>query len=187
MFSEAAKQLSPQSWLKKKKASWRRIKKCLSFFKITDDAKLIMKNVSRLVLLIGAVLLAALVLGKTPGREGFYNVVPTEAIDPAFYSYNEDPFAYFDPASGQMTARVGDLFGVDLNCNNVGQADLVWWIAHNNPHLLHQYVYRWDPSVNVYNPNHAPRVLKQLLRNLPEQHRFLPIVRKCFPRDVRVA
>ena len=117
--------------------------------------------------------------------EGFYNIVPTEAIDPQFISPNRDPWAW-TTQSGNTYERVGDLFGVDLNCNNVSTTDLILWIANNNPHLLHQYVLRYDPSVNIYNPNHAPRILKGLLRNLPTQHKFLPIIRKCFPAHIRV-
>jgi len=121
--------------------------------------------------------------------EGFYNIVPTEVIDPEFVSPNLDPWAYTVQGTHgwrETYERVGDLYGVDLNCNNVSVPDLVAWIANNNPHLLHQYVLRWDPSINIYNPNDSPRILKALLRNLPEQHKFLPIIRKCFPAQIRV-
>jgi hypothetical protein len=119
------------------------------------------------------------------GKESFYNIVPTEVIDPEFVSPNLDPWSY-TTQSGGTYQRVGDLYGVDLNCNNVTIPDLVGWIADNNPHLLHQYVLRYDPSINIYNPNHSPRILKGLLRNLPTQHKFLPIIRKCFPAHIRV-
>ena len=114
-------------------------------------------------------------------QESFYNILPTELIDSQYHNINEDPWDY------KHNLRVGDLNGVDLNCNNVTNADLVMWIKDNNPHLLHQYVYLYDPSVNIRNPIHAPRVLKMLLRNLPTQHPFLPIIRKCFPYRVRVS
>ena len=141
-------------------------------------------KVPKLVLLLVLALLGWwLVEGKV--LENFYNIVPTEVLDPDFVSPNSDPWAYTWNGVGTV-GRVGDLYGVDLNCNNVGVPDLVAWIANNNPHLLHQYVLRWDPSINIYNPNHAPRVLKGLLRNLPEQHKFLPIIRKCFPAHIRV-
>lgn len=141
-------------------------------------------KVSKLVLLFGLVLLGWwLIEGKV--LEGFYNIVPTEIIDPDYVSPNRDPWAY-TTQSGNTYQRVGDLFGTDLNCNNVSIPDLVGWIADNNPHLLHQYVLKWDPSINIYNPNHSPRVLKGLLRNLPEQHKYLPIIRKCFPAHIRV-
>lgn len=141
-------------------------------------------KVPKLLLLLALALLGWwLIEGKV--HESFYNIVPTEVIDPGFVSPNLDPWAY-TTGWGSTYERVGDLFGVDMNCNNVSVGDLIGWIANNNPHLLHQYVLRWDPSINIYNPNHAPRVLKGLLRNLPEQHKFLPIIRKCFPAHIRV-
>ena len=113
--------------------------------------------------------------------ESFYNILPTELIDSQYKNINEDPFDY------QNNLRVGDIYGVDLNCNNVTSPELMAWIQNNNPHLLHQYVYLYDPSIDIHNPIHAPRVLKMLLRNLPAQHPFLPIIRKCFPYRVRVS
>ena len=114
-------------------------------------------------------------------QESFYNILPTELIDGNYHNINEDPWDY------KSNLRVGDLNGVDLNCNNVTNTDIVTWIKENNPNLLHEYVYLYDPSVNIRNPIHAPRVLKMLLRNLPTQHPFLPIIRKCFPYSVRIS
>ena len=113
--------------------------------------------------------------------ENFYNIIPTELIDPEYYNINQDPFDY------KKNLRVGDLRGVDLNCNNITIDDLVEWIRRNNPHLLHQYVYLYDPSINIYNPRFTPRVFKALLRNLPQKHPILRIVRKCFPRRVSIS
>lgn len=138
-------------------------------------------QVSKLLLLLALALLGWWM--SSDNSEQFYNIVPTNVID---RQYQEPTWAYYDDASQQSYAQVGDLFGVDLNCNNVSVDDLIAWIANNNPHLLHQYVLRWDPSINIYNPNHAPRILKGLLRNLPTQHKFLPIIRKCFPAHIRV-
>ena len=118
---------------------------------------------------------------NSDSRESFYNILPTELIDGKYYNINEDPWDY------KHNLRVGDLHGVDLNCNNVSQTDLLMWIKNNNPHLLHQYVYLYDPSIDIHNPVYAPRVLKMLLRNLPTQHPFMPIIRKCFPYRVRVS
>ena len=141
-------------------------------------------KVSKIVLLIMLVVAGWLFVGN-PAIENFYNIVPTEIIDRDFVSPNNDPWAYTTQL-GNTYMRVGDLHGVDLNCNNVTSVDLIKWIAGNNPHLLHQYVLRWDPSININNLNHAPRVLKGLLTNLPEQHKYLPIIRKCFPANIRV-
>lgn len=118
---------------------------------------------------------------STSVTEPFYNILPTELIDGQYQNINEDPLDY------KLNLRVGDTHGVDLNCNNVTSPELMEWIKNNNPHLLHQYVYLYDPSIDIHNPIHAPRVLKMLLRNLPAQHPFLPIIRKCFPYRVRVS
>lgn len=138
----------------------------------------------KLVTIAAFVIVAKIVYDKyytSDTSESFYNILPTELIDKQYYNINEDPFDY------KHHLRVGDLYGVDLNCNNVTSADLLMWIQNNNPHLLHQYVYLYDPSIDIHNPVHAPRVLKMLLRNLPTQHPFMPIIRKCFPFKVRVS
>ena len=114
-------------------------------------------------------------------RENFYNILPTELIDGQYNNINEDPYNY------NNHLRVGDLRGVDLNCNNVNKEDIIAWIRDNNPHMLHQYVYIYDPSIDINNPIYTPRVLKMLLRNLPEQHPFIPILQKCFPMQVRIS
>lgn len=113
--------------------------------------------------------------------EQFYNIRPTTLIDPMYHNINQDPFDH------KTNLRVGDTYGVDLNCNNVTIEDLLAWIERNHPHILHQYVYLYDPSVNIYNPIHSPRVFKELLKNLPQKHPILRIVRKCFPRAIRVS
>lgn len=119
--------------------------------------------------------------GSMGTTESFYNILPTELIDSEYHNINEDPLDY------KKNLRVGDLYGVDLNCNNVNPKDLFMWIRNKNPHLLHQYVYLYDPSINIENPIDAPRVLKMLMRNLPMQHPFIPIIRKCFPYRVRIS
>jgi hypothetical protein len=111
----------------------------------------------------------------------FYNITPTNRIDPEYVNINEDPFNYYN------WKRVGDTRGVDLNCNNVTKCNLLKWIHHEDPSVLFEYVYRYDPSVDINNPLDAPRVFKMLLRNLPQKHRYLSILRKCLPKPVRVA
>jgi hypothetical protein len=122
-------------------------------------------------------------LTRRQAKEGFYfyNIRPTEQIDPTYYNYNEDPHNYYNHK------RVGDIHGVDLNCNNVNLYDLLRWLDQDEPTLLYDYVYRYDPSINVFNPIHAPRIFKMLLRNLPQKHKYIPILRKCLYRDVRIA
>ena len=111
----------------------------------------------------------------------FYNIKPTEDIDPEYLNPNEDRHNYYN------WMRVGDIHGVDLNCNNVTKCDLLRWIYHDDPSVIHEHVYRYDPSVDINNPLDAPRVFKMLLRNLPQKHRHMSILRKCLPRGVRVA
>lgn len=111
----------------------------------------------------------------------FYNIRPTEHIDPEYRNINEDPWNYYNHQ------RVGDIHGVDLNCNNVHMYDLLRWIDQDDPHILYDYVYKYDPSISVFNPIHAPRVFKMLLRNLPQKHKYIPILRKCLYKPVRIA
>lgn len=113
--------------------------------------------------------------------EKFYNILPTELIDKEYYNINEDPLNYYNKL------RVGDPYGVDLMCNNVKMIDVLKWIQFNDENTLFQYVYKFDPSINVYNPIDTPRVLKLLLQNLPEQHPYLPIIKRCFPNKVVIA
>lgn len=122
------------------------------------------------------------VFGKSETIENFffYNIRPTEHIDPDYVNINEDPHNYYNHK------RVGDIHGVDLNCNNVDMYDLLKWIDMDCPNVLHEYVYRYDPSISIHNPIHAPRVFKMLLRNLPQKHRLMSILRKCLPKPVRI-
>lgn len=113
--------------------------------------------------------------------ESFYNIYPTELIDNGYTNINNDPFDY------NSKLRVGDLHGVDLNCNNVIIPDLLEWIKNNKSNVLYEYVYRYDPSIDISNPIHTPRILKMLMKNLPGQHPILPIIRKCFPYRVRIS
>jgi len=115
-----------------------------------------------------------------PNKEGFRNILPTELIDPDYVNINNNPYNY------RNFMTVGDVYGPDLNCNNVSSIHLLEWIKQYNPHILHQYVYRYDPSINIYNPNHTPRVLKMLLRNLPELHKYRPILQRCLYKKVDV-
>lgn len=135
-------------------------------------------------LIIVLFLLITLLFGslcpKTKFTEPFYNILPTEIIDPEYVNINNNPDNY----KNFMT--VGDIYGVDLNCNNTSAIDILQWIQNYNPHILHQYVYKYDPSISVYNPNHTPRVLKMLLRNLPELHKYRRILQRCLYKQIRV-
>ena len=111
----------------------------------------------------------------------FYNIRPTDHIDPEYQNINEDPLNY------KNYMRVGDVHGVDLNCNNVNMYDILKWIDQDDPELLYHFVYKYDPSISVFNPIHAPRIFKMLLRNLPQKHRYMSILRKCLYKPVRVA
>lgn len=105
--------------------------------------------------------------------DNFYNIVPTELIDPEYHNINNDSNNYYN------YMRVGDTDGIDLNCNNVRAYDILQCIKGSDPHLLYQYVYKYDPSISLFNPIDAPRVLKELLKNLPHQHPCLNIIKRC--------
>jgi len=118
---------------------------------------------------------------KSVPKDFFYNVRPLQDIDPEFINPNENPYNYY------TFHTIGDAKGVDLNCNGVSKRTLMKWIAHESPDFLYEHVYRYDPSININNPIHAPRVLKMLLRNLPEDHQILrDILKDCRPVQVRV-
>jgi hypothetical protein len=138
-------------------------------------------NLKKIMVFLIVVVAIRFLFNQSKSKEGFYNVRPTTLIDPDYFNINQDPFDY------KHYRRVGDLMGVDMNCNNVTIEDLIEWIRRNNPHLLYQYVYLYDPSINIYNPRYSPRVFKELLRNLPQKHPILRIMRKCLPRQVRIA
>jgi hypothetical protein len=110
----------------------------------------------------------------------FRNIRPTNVIDPEYINLNEDPGNWVN------WSRVGDTRGVDLNCNGVEKQDILKWIANDSIHVLYEYVYRYDPSVSIDNPLHTPRILKLLLRNLPEKHPSRAILRRCYPMAVNV-
>lgn len=134
------------------------------------------------VLLVVILLAAYWVCGGN--FEQFYNILPTEIIDTEYLNLNQGR-AYFDAASGQSYQVVGK-GGVDLNCNAVETRAILHWIRWNDPAVLNHYVFRFDPSANIDNPDDAPRILKMLLRNLPSQHKYVPILSNCFPTTVRV-
>lgn len=110
-----------------------------------------------------------------------YNIRPTESIDPDYVNINENPDNYYNYQS------VGDVYGVDLNCNNVSMQDLLEWIRQDDPNVLYDHVYKYDPSIDILNPLQAPRVFKMLLRNLPQKHKYIPILTKCLYKPVRIA
>lgn len=132
-----------------------------------------------LILLIIAAIICCFI-GNNGNKEGFYNIMPTEAIDPEYYNINNYPYNYHN------WLTVGDPYGVDLNCNNVTYQEIIDWINKYNPHLIYQFVYPYDPSVDISNPIDAPRILKLLLRNVPELCKNLPVLKKCLYNQVRV-
>lgn len=111
----------------------------------------------------------------------YYNITPTEIIDNEYVNINQDPDNYY------FNMRVGDTYGVDLNCNNVNVHDLLKWIDQDDPNILNEYVFKYDSSINILNPIHSPRVFKMLLRNLPQKHRLMSILRKCLYKPVRIS
>lgn len=136
-------------------------------------------------------------------RESFYNVIPTNIIDPEYVDLTNET-ALFVPASSSSSSSLESvlyhLSGQDdqtnLNCGGVTSCDIVSWIANDKPlgdRLLNELVLRFDPSADPLNPNHAPRILRLLMMNLPSYacrttaNRYLPIIQKCYPKLVEVA
>lgn len=112
-------------------------------------------------------------------KEEFYNIYPTELIDPDYKNVNQDPFSHYE-----NYLRVGDIKGINLNCNNITFKDLLQWVDEKD---LYNYVFRFDPSININDPTHASRVLKLLMKNIPIKHPLNPILKKCFPYRVRIS
>ena len=147
------------------------------------------------LLLLGLIFFAAFFLLsffkdlKFHQTENFYNIVPTGVIDPDFIP-NSQTLGYYDFGTRQRYQIVDrgsvDRDGVDLNCNAVEISSILQWIRWNDPDVLNKYVLRFDPSADINNPNDAPRILKELLRNLPSQHKYVPLLRTCSPVAVRV-
>ena len=133
---------------------------------------------NKLIIFAIAIIVLYFLFNNNQLQESFYNIKPTEAIDASYYNYNQDLFNY------KTHKRVGDLYGVDLNCNNVNAMDVLNWIQCDDPNILYECVYRYDPSVNISNPIHTPRIFRELLKNLPEKSKYLPIIRKCFPMQI---
>ncbi len=138
----------------------------------------------KLLLLVVVLSLFIWFMTRKKTKESFFNILPTELIDPQYYTLTEGG-GYFDRGSGQEYEQVG-LGGVDLNCNAVEIRSILHWIRWNDPDVLNRFVFRYDPSADIYNPDDAPRILKCLLRNLPSQHKYVPLIRNCFPVTVRV-
>jgi hypothetical protein len=147
-------------------------------------------------LVLVAVLIFVLFFGKS--KESFYNIVPTENIDPEFrypgiHEAEPVPFVTIPRQGPQLFERVGDSAGVDAGCNNVSAREIINWIHREEPRLMYDCVLKYDPSVELGNPYHTPRVLRLLLQNLPSYanlskvyEKYLPVVRKCFPNDMRI-
>lgn len=129
-----------------------------------------------------ALLVALLVLKwLNSSTENFHNIYPTTLIDPEYYNINEDPFDY------KKHLRVGGLNDVASFCSDVTMADLLAWIENYHPTMLYECVYKYDPSININNPIHTPRILRGLLTNLPEEHPILRVIKRCTPRYTQIA
>jgi hypothetical protein len=128
-------------------------------------------------------------------KENFYNVIPTEWIDPEYQNINNKPENYFESKKSSISSShtslqgwetIGDTRGPDMNCNYVTYSSLINWVLKHDPNILYDYVYIDDPSIEIMNPIHAPRVLKMLLRNLPGNHNIKKLVENCFKIPVGV-
>jgi hypothetical protein len=141
-------------------------------------------EIPKFLLLVVLAVVGFWIVNNTSIMEHFANILPTSLIDPEYISPTAGA-AYYDKASNQNYQIVGG-GAVDLNCNNVELRSIIHWIRWNDPTVLNRYVLKYDPSANIDNPNDAPRILRSLLQNLPSQHKYLPILQKCYPVNVRV-
>lgn len=133
-------------------------------------------------------------------RESFFNVIPTNVIDPEYVDLTNLTALFVPPLKPLASSSLYHLRGrddqTDLNCGGVTSCDIVSWIANDRPlgnRMLNELVLRFDPSADPLNPNHAPRILRLLMMNLPSYacsttaNKYLPIIQKCFPKLVQVA
>lgn len=120
------------------------------------------------------------------GTEGFgtvywqNNIKPTFEIDPEYYNINDSQYNYYDKLT------VGDPHSPAIGCSNVTTHDLIKWLHDRNPHVLYQYVYLNDPSIDINNPTHAPRVLRMLLRNASHLNPIREVLNKCYPLKIKI-
>jgi hypothetical protein len=125
-------------------------------------------------------------------RESFFNILPTNVIDPEYVDLTNETALFVQPA-GLFSTYCNNNDQVDMSCHGVTSENIVSWIANDNPRLLNELVLRFDPSADVMNPNHAPRILRLLMMNLPSYpcrttaNKYLPIIIKCFPKLVQTA
>ena len=140
---------------------------------------------------VGVLVIIVLILTACAGlcltnksKDFFRNVLPLEVIDPLYYNNNNNPYNYYD------NLAISNDYNVDLNCNQVSKRTLLQ-ILKNVPDLdyvLHEYVYRYDPSINVSDPSYTQRALRMLLLNLPEGHPLYEKIRYvCGSMGVQVA
>lgn len=146
-----------------------------------------MKYNSLFIIVVVVVVVAIIALFNKSYCEGFYNIVPTELIDPQYYYdriqiHNNEQITNSQITNSQIPdEQIHD----DLNCNNVRAQDIITCLGKSDPRILYEYVYRYDPSISLCDPVDAPRVLKQLLRNMPaipcsfNNKNKLPFVNPC--------
>lgn len=135
-----------------------------------------------LFIIVVVVVVAIIALFNKSYCEGFYNIVPTELIDPQYY-YDRIQIHNNEQITNSQIHNEQPNY--DLNCNNVRAQDIITCLGKSDPRILYEYVYRYDPSISLYDPVDAPRVLKQLLRNMPaipcsfNNKNKLPFVNPC--------
>lgn len=122
--------------------------------------------------------------------ERFFNVIPTNVIDPEFIDLNNENASFVSRALYHLSGQSNP------DCTGVTPCNIVSWIANDYPlgnRLLNELVLRFDPSADPMNPNHATRILRLLFMHLPSYacsttaKKYLPIIQKCYPMLTQVA
>lgn len=146
------------------------------------------------IVIVALIVFAIWVLVRLPIiRESFFNIIPTEIIDP---EYQYPLVADYDitnlPLQPQQYPKLYERVGeADRNCQTVQMKDVLDWIARDEPRIIHECVLRFDPSVDITNPYHATRVLRLIMINLPtfspqSAQKYLPVLSRCFPKQTQV-
>lgn len=146
------------------------------------------------LLVVFLIVFAAWVLMKLPViQEGFFNIIPTEVIDPEYqYPLITDYDITNLPLQPQQYPKLYERVGeTGRNCQTVRMEDVLDWIARDEPNIIHECVLRFDPSADITNPYHTTRILRLIMMNLPtyspqSAQKYLPVLSRCFPRQTQV-
>jgi hypothetical protein len=155
-----------------------------------------MKNITLVATLGLIIFVVAVFIHPYKTTETFFNVIPTNVIDPEFIDLNNENAAFASRGSLASAALYHISGQSNPDCSGVTPCNIVSWIANDYPlgnRMLNELVLRFDPSADPMNPNHATRILRLLFMHLPSYacsttaKKYLPIIQKCYPMLTQVA